>query len=80
MVRRRVDPRCVVMLLGLLVLACAEERDMPETVEMRDSMPIVRALESADARDSMLDTLPGGEMVRGDSAASERLLLDKVPP
>ena len=80
MVRRRVTPLHLVIALAVLVLACTEEKDMPETVEMSDSMPILRALESADARDSMLDTIPGGEMARGDTTASQRLLLDKVRP
>jgi hypothetical protein len=30
------------------------------------------------ASDSMLDTIPGGEMARGDSAASMRLLKRKM--
>jgi hypothetical protein len=63
----------------LAALACARDRDMPESVDMKDSMPIVRAIEDRSAADSMLDTIPGGEMVRGDSAAAERLLRDKMP-
>ena len=51
---------------------------MADTVEMPDSMPIVRAMHRAPALDSMLDTMPGGEMVRGDSAAAMRLLQDKI--
>lgn len=51
---------------------------MPEAVDMQDSMPLVRAIDDMSAADSMLDTLPGGEMARGDSAAARRLLLDKV--
>jgi hypothetical protein len=50
---------------------------MPETMELRDSMPVMRALEDGRARDSMLDTMPGGEMARGDSAAAARLLEQK---
>jgi hypothetical protein len=57
---------------------CVRDREMPETVEMPDSMPIMRALERAPARDSMLDTMPGGEMARGDSTAATRLLRDKI--
>jgi hypothetical protein len=58
--------------------ACDRERDMPDRAEMPDSMPVMRALEDPAAADSMLDTLPGGEMVRGDSSAAARLLRDKM--
>jgi len=58
--------------------ACSTEQDMPEVVDMQDSMPLMRAIDDMSAADSMLDTLPGGEMVRGDSAAARRLLRDKV--
>ena len=61
------------------VASCAPDREMAEQVEMPDTMEVKRALESPGARDSMLDTLPGGEMARGDSVASERLLQDKMP-
>jgi len=45
---------------------------------MKDSMPVVRAMHDTAARDSMLDTMPGGKMVRGDSAASMKLLKKKM--
>ena len=67
------------VLLIAAVAACAPERDMPDRAEMPDTMEIKRALEEPRARDSMLDTLPGGEMVRGDSTAAERLLREKMP-
>ena len=57
---------------------CRKQREMAEHVEMPDTMPIVRAMHDADARDSMLDTIPGGEMVRGDSAAAMRMLKKKM--
>lgn len=73
---------------GLVVALCAitaeaagcgrTERDTAEQMDMPDSMPIVRALEDDSARDRMLDTMPGGEMARGDSAASLRLLKKKM--
>ncbi|MEJ2206755.1 MAG: hypothetical protein P8170_21925 [Gemmatimonadota bacterium] len=50
---------------------------MPERLEMPDTMPIMRAMQDAQARDSMMDTIPGGEMARGDSAASTQLLRRK---
>jgi len=77
MVRRRLTN--VMLAAGLLAgAACGSERDMPDTVEMPDSMPMIRALEHVPALDSMLDTMPGGEMARGDSAAAARLLRDKI--
>ena len=62
----------------LAAAACGRERDMAEKVEMPDTIPIVRAMEDAAARDSMLDTIPGGEMARGDSTAAMRLLKSKM--
>jgi hypothetical protein len=63
------------VLAGLVLLvACDRNQDMPERVEMPDPMPIIRATDDPQAMDSMLDTLPGGEMARGDSAASMDLL------
>jgi hypothetical protein len=80
MVRRRLTSGSIGLLAAFVLTApaCARERDMRESVEMTDSMSIVRALENSAVGDSMLDTLPGGEMVRGDSAAMERLLRDKI--
>lgn len=65
-------------LMAVLAAGCGRERDMPERVEIADTMPVLRAMESAAARDSMLDTMPGGEMVRGDSTAAMRLLKEKM--
>ena len=64
--------------LALALAACGRERDMPDHVEMPDTMPVVRAMHDPAARDSMLDTMPGGEMARGDSAAAMRLLKRKM--
>lgn len=75
--KRRVA-RAVAAFMAMLVVGCGRERDMPERVEMADTMPVMRAMENAAARDSMLDTMPGGEMVRGDSAAAMRLLKEKM--
>ena len=67
------------MLLALVtVAACGRQRDTAEHAEMRDSMPVKRAMHDAPARDSMLDTMPGGKMVRGDSAATMKLLKKKM--
>jgi hypothetical protein len=63
-----------------MALACGRERDMPERLEMPDTMPIVRAMQDAEMRDSMMDTIPGGEMARGDPTASMELLRRKRQP
>ena len=68
----------VVCCLALILAGCARERDMPEQVVMPDSMPVVRAMKDASARDSMLDTLPGGEMARGHDTAAMKLLKHKM--
>lgn len=77
MVRRNLIPTLAALAL-LLPLACRGERDMAEQAQMPDTMPIVRAMQEATARDSMLDTIPGGEMARGDSAAAMQLLKKKM--
>jgi hypothetical protein len=67
--------------LGALLLlgACARtERDMSERADLPDTMPVVRAMHDGTARDQLLDTMPGGEMARGDSGASMRLLKKKM--
>jgi hypothetical protein len=64
---------------ALLIGGCARtERDMAERAELPDTMPVVRAMHDDHARDRMLDTMPGGEMARGDSSASMRLLKKKM--
>ncbi len=65
-------------ILAVAPAGCDHEQDMPERMEMPDTMPVMRALENPSARDSMLDSMPGGEMVRGDSAAAMRLLKKKM--
>ncbi len=58
----------------LVLVACGREGEMPEQVEMPDTMEVMRAMQDPAARDAMLDTMPGGEMARGDSATEMRLL------
>jgi hypothetical protein len=53
---------------------CGSERDMPERLEMPDTMDVIRAMEDELARDSLMDVMPGGEMARGDSTAAMELL------
>lgn len=76
MVRRRLS--LVLALASLALTGCGREREMANDVEMPDSMPIMRAMQNDDARDSMLDTMPGGEMARGDSLAEMKLLKKKM--
>ena len=75
MVRRSMRALAFVL---VAVAGCGHDRDMPDRAAMPDSMPVVRAMRSPTARDSMLDTLPGGEMARGDSAAAMKLLKRKM--
>ena len=67
-----------VVAIAVFAMACGREGEMPERMEMPDSMPVMRALGDPAAMDSMLDTMPGGEMARGDSATAARLLRDKM--
>lgn len=74
-------PWTVMVLLGvsiLVVTGCRRDREMADRVEMPDTTTLMRAMESEAARDAMLDTLPGGEMARGDSAMEMELLKDKM--
>ncbi len=58
----------------LVLAACGREGEMPEQVEMPDTMQVMRAMQDPVARDAMLDNMPGGEMARGDPTAEMRLL------
>ena len=68
----------LLVLAIVAVLACGRTRDMPEKVDMHDSTSVIRAMKDMKAADSMLDTVPGGKMARGDSAASMKLLKKKM--
>lgn len=57
-----------------LALACGREQDMPESMEIPDTMDVLRAMEDRAMRDSLMDVMPGGEMARGDSVAAMELL------
>ena len=65
-------------LLAVAAYGCGRDAEMADTVEMPDTATIMRAMSDAEARDSMMDTIPGGEMVRGDSTAEMRLLKKKM--
>ena len=60
--------------VAMSIAACETERDMAERLEMPDTMNVMRAMDDAAVRDSLMDVMPGGEMARGDSAASMELL------
>lgn len=68
--------RRTVALLALAALACRENRPMADRVEM----PRVDSTMLTDMPklDSLLDTMPGGEMVRGNDSATMRLLKKKM--
>ena len=76
-VSRRPASSCIVLLVAVTLLGCGREKDMPDKAEMRDSMPVMKAMTNAAKADSMLDTMPGGEMARGDSTASMQWLKKK---
>ncbi len=78
MVRRRLRAAALISALAAASACGNKERETAERVEMPDSMPIVRAMKDAEARDAMLDTMPGGEMARGDSLAEMKLLEKKM--
>jgi len=63
--------------LALFAAACGKNRPMADQAEM-PSMDST-AMMSPARMDSMLDTMPGGEMVRGSDSATMRLLKKKVP-
>ena len=63
--------------LALVAAACGKNRPMADKAEM-PSMDST-AMMSPARMDSMLDTMPGGEMVRGSDSATMKLLKKKVP-
>ncbi len=83
MVRRRIAGAAFTVSLSttlavVATLACAKDADMRDSVEMTDTMEVMRAMEDEVMRDALLDTMPGGEMARGDSTAEMRLLKTKM--
>ena len=58
--------------------ACEPQEEMAESMELPDTMAVHRALQEAARRDTLLDTMPGGEMAIGDSAMEMELLKDKL--
>ena len=71
------------MVRGIVILtllagcaACKQNRPMADKVEMPHADSTV--MTNAAKLDSMLDTMPGGEMVRGNDSAAMRLLQKKA--
>ena len=63
---------------ALLTVGCKKDREMADQMEMPDPTYIMEVMADEVMMDSMLDVMPGGEMVRGDSAAAEQLLRQKL--
>lgn len=64
------------MLIGLLAVACRANRPMVDRVEMPDADSTLMA--DPMKADGLFDTMPGGEMVRGNPSATARLLKAKI--
>jgi len=62
--------------LALVVAACRHNRPMADKVEVRHMDSTV--LTNRARMDSMLDTMPGGAMVKGNDSAAHRLLQKKM--
>lgn len=66
------------VLAPLALFGCERQEPMADSVDMPDTMAVQRAMEDPERRDALLDTMPGGEMVHGDSSAVMDLLDDKM--
>jgi hypothetical protein len=67
---------CRVVALVVLLAACRENRPTADRVEMplTDSTMMTDPMKA----DRMLDTMPGGEMVRGNDSAAMRFVRHKT--
>jgi len=65
-----------VIALALLAAACRHNRPMADKVEVPHMDSTV--LTNRARMDSMLDTMPGGAMVKGNDSAAHRLLKKKM--
>lgn len=67
---------CRLVALAVLLAACRENRPTADRVEMPlpDSTMVTDPMKA----DSMLDTMPGGEMVRGNDSATMRFVRNKA--
>jgi hypothetical protein len=67
--------RCT-LLASAAALACGQDRPMADVVEMPHADSTM--LGDGAKVDSMLDTMPGGEMARGNDSAAMRLMRKKA--
>ena len=67
--------RCILLACGT-ALACGRDRPMADVVEMPRADTAMLADRAK--MDSMLDTMPGGEMARGNDSAAMKLLKKKM--
>ena len=67
--------RCI-LLTCAAALACGRDRPMADVVEMPHADSTM--LTDHAKVDSMLDTMPGGEMARGNDSAAMKLLKKKM--
>jgi hypothetical protein len=65
--------RSVTLLLALAVVACRQNRNMSDRATVTDTTAIKNPMKA----DSMLDTMPGGEMAKGNDSATMHLLKKK---
>lgn len=65
------------LILVAVLAACQRNRPMADQVEMprMDSAMVANPMKA----DSLLDTMPGGEMARGNDSAAMRLVKKKMP-
>jgi hypothetical protein len=67
---------CRLVALALLAAGCGKNRPMADKAEM-PAMDSTAMMNPA-RMDTMLDTMPGGEMVTGNDSAVNRLMRKKV--
>jgi len=66
--------RSLTLLIVVAALACRKNRDMADRTVMPPADSMIKNPMKAD---SMLDTMPGGEMARGNDSATMHLLKKK---
>ncbi|MGH7646110.1 MAG: hypothetical protein ACREMR_11060 [Gemmatimonadales bacterium] len=68
--------RCTLLLACGAALGCGRDRPMADMVEMPHADSTM--LGDRAKLDSMLDTMPGGEMARGSDSAASKLMRKKA--
>lgn len=51
---------------------------MADSMQLADTTKVMEAMHDKAEREALLDTMPGGEMARGDSASEMKLLKKKM--